>query len=248
MFSPIRIAAISIVVLLAPNIYSQQGKKYGDALSRSREAARIITLLGGIPNSDLSKELVDRAEAIGVFPSVTQDSLFLTKITLGYGVISSRLNDGWSMPAYYSFSGGGYNNPFEKNEPEHGVIMLFMTKDAVRWFEKGGVPLTKEKKAVEGPVGALSDETRKRIEGVPILAYDYYNGKLDGKAIGKGFWKKFVLDPDNNINNPLYGMKGREVLAGQKIANVETIPEGIAAFRDALQTYYASAQAKTDEK
>ena len=45
------------------------------------------------------------------------------------------------MPAFYQFAGGGYGNPFAKNET-NGVILLFMTKDAVGWFEKGGVNAT----------------------------------------------------------------------------------------------------------
>jgi hypothetical protein len=113
-----------------------------------------------------------------------------------------------------------------------------MTKDAVSWFEKGGVPLTNEKKALAGPVGTITDEQRKELANAQILAYAYYNGKLNGTAFGKSFWKKFLLDPDNKINKPLYGMKGREVLAGQKV-DPATLPSGISAYQEALTKHYA---------
>jgi len=160
-----------------------------------------------------------------------------TQVSQGYGVISARQDSGWTSPAFYEFSGGGYGNPFSKGE-KNGVILLFMTKDAVSWFEKGGVPLKNEKRALPGPISPLTDEKRKELEGAQILAYAYYNGNLNGTAFGKSFWKKFLLNPDNNINKPLYGMKGREVLAGQKV-DAQTIPAGISAFQEALAKYFS---------
>jgi hypothetical protein len=145
------------------------------------------------------------------------------------------------MPAFYEFSGGGYGNPFARAE-SNGVVLLFMTKDALSWFEKGGVKLRNEKKAIEGPVAVITDAQRKEIEGAQILAYAYYNGRLSGKAFGKSFWKSFLLNPDNNINTPLYGMKGREVLAGAKIDSSRTIPSTIPTFTEALQKYYGAAK------
>jgi lipid-binding SYLF domain-containing protein len=140
------------------------------------------------------------------------------------------------MPAFYQFSGGGYGNPLAPHET-YSLILLFMTEDAVSAFEKGGVPLTNEKKALAGPVGAITDEQRKELEGVHILAYTYYNGKLTGITYGKSFWKKFSLNPDNKINTPLYGMKGREVLAGKKV-DPSILPAGIPAYYEALVKYY----------
>lgn len=230
------------VCLVSPALGSRaatqkEGKNFPDAIERSGDAARIVSLLALLPDSGFPKELADKAAAVGVFPKVTMETAFITHMTQGYGVISARQESGWTSPAYYQFSGGGYGSPFAKNET-NAVILLFMTKDAVSWFEKGGVPLTNEKKALAGPVGTLTAEQRKELESAQILAYAYYNGKLDGTAFGKSFWKKFLLNPDNNINKPLYSMKGREVLAGQKI-DAQTLPAGVSAFQEALTKYYA---------
>jgi hypothetical protein len=78
------------------------------------------------------------------------------------------------------------------------------------------------------------------LENVPILAYSYFNGRLYGTSFGKSFWKAFNLNPDNNINNPVYGLKGREVLAGKRIDPAVVIP-GISSYRDALIKYYAGS-------
>ncbi len=222
-------------------VKAQKSNKFEDAQQRSEDAARIINLLGVLPESDLPKELTERAQAIGVFPKVTKQTAMFSSVTQGYGVISARLENGWTVPAFYQFSGGGYGNPFAQTET-NAIVLLFMTKDAVSWFEKGGVKLKNEKKAIEGPVGVISDEQRKEMEGAQIIAYAYYNGRLTGKAFGKSFWKSFLLNPDNKINTPLYGMKGREVLAGKKIGDTLDIPATIPLFKDALQKYYSATK------
>ena len=214
--------------------------KFPHAIERSGDAGRIISLLALLPDSGLPKELMDKAEAVGVFPKVTKETLYFTHVSQGYGVISARLENGWTMPAFYEFSGGGYGSPFAKTETS-GVILLFMTKDSVTAFERGGVRLKGERKAIAGPVGTITDEQKKELAGAQILAYFYYNGKLNGNAFGKGFFSKFLLNPDNKINTPLYGMKGREVLAGKKV-DTAALPAGILAFQEALQKYYGATK------
>jgi len=206
--------------------------KFPDAIERSQAAARIAPLLILIPENGIPKELTDKAEAIGIFPKVKRDTIYFTHLIQGYGVISARLETGWTMPAFYQFMGSGFGSPFSQKE-NYGVVMLFMSKDAVGWFEKGGVRLNDEKTAVIGPVGTITDAQRKEIENAQLIAYVYYNGKLVGTSYGK----KFGLNPDNKINLPLYGLKGREVLAGNK-TDPASLPAGISAFQEALQKYY----------
>jgi lipid-binding SYLF domain-containing protein len=215
-------------------------KNFSHAIERSEDAARIIASLALLPDTGFPKELIKNAEAVAVFPKIKKETALFTQVTQGYGVISSRVANGWTMPAFYQFGGGGYGNPFAQNDT-FSIILLFMTKDAVAAFEKGGLPLKGEKKALEGPVGAITDEQRKELQGAHILAYAYFNGKLKGTAFGKSFWKNFGLNPDNNINKPLYGMKGREVLGGKEV-NAASVPAGIDAYQDALQKYYGATK------
>lgn len=214
--------------------------KFPNAIERSGDAGRIISLLSLVPDSGFPEELMNKAEAIGVFPKVRREIAFFTHVHQGYGVISARSENGWTMPAFYDFSGGGYGNPFAKQE-SNSVILLFMTKDAVASFEKGGVKLKGERKAIAGPVGTITDEQKKELAGAQILAYSYYNGKLNGNAFGKGFFSNFLLNPDNKINTPLYGMKGREVLAGKKV-DITRLPVGMSAFQEALQKYHSAVK------
>jgi lipid-binding SYLF domain-containing protein len=234
--------ACAAILILHPatsvhtNAQKANPQKFQHAVNRSADAARIMTLLAVAPDSDLPKEIADRAEAIGVFPKVLKETMMFSSFSKGYGVISARTEQGWTLPAFYSFQGGGYGNPFADTE-RYAIILFFMTKDSLKWFEKGGVPLTNKQKALEGPIKIVTNEQRKELADAHILAYAYYNGKLDGKSFGTSFWKAFALNPDNNINNPVYGVKGREVLAGAKIDPANVL-SGIPEYQATLVKYY----------
>jgi lipid-binding SYLF domain-containing protein len=210
--------------------------KFTDAVQRSKDSARIIELLSVVSEGGLAKELVEKSQAIGVFPKVEKGSGLFVQAMDGSGVISSRVGNKWSMPAFYKFQSAGVGGLFAKSDI-FSVILLFMTKEATSGFEKGGIALKGKRRATAGPVGSINDEQRKLVADSHILAYTYFNGKLTGANFGESFWKKFMLDPDNNINTPLYGIKGREVLAG-KPANKVSYPDGISAFQEALQKYF----------
>lgn len=236
--------AIAVGLLLHATYYADHTRaqkadpvKFRHAVLRSEDAGRIIAMIALLPDMTIPKELMDKAEAVGVFPKVVRETALFTHASKGYGVISARQGIGWTMPAFYQFSGGGYGNPFAGTDA-HGVILVFMTKDAVSWFEKGRLLLKNEKKAIEGPVGSISDPQRKELEEAQIVAYAFFNGRLSGTAFGKSFWKSFGLNPDNNINNPVFGMKGREVLAGKQIDPSTVIPR-ISSFQEALAKYYS---------
>jgi lipid-binding SYLF domain-containing protein len=233
-------AVFGAILLLHPtaSVHSQKADafKFQHAVSRSADAARILALLAVAPETDLPKEIADRAEAIGVFPKVVKETVMFNSFSKGYGVISARTEHGWTLPAFYSFQGGGLGNPFANTET-YAVILFFMTRNSLKWFEKGGVELTNRQKALEGPIKTVTDDQRKELGDAHILAYVYYNGKLNGTSFGKSFWKSFALSPDNNINSPVYGVKGRAVLAGAKIDPANVL-SGIPEYQATLMKYY----------
>ena len=238
------IGTLTAVFLLHPTssslstpVQRADPKKFQHAVDRSADAGRVITLLAVTPDDGLPKEIAQRAEAIGVIPRVVKESRGFSQHWKGYGVISTRTEKGWTLPAFYQLSGNGFGNPFSNSE-SYAVIILFMTKDSLKWFDKGRVLLTNKQKVIEGPVGTVSEAQLKALADVPVLAYAYYNGKLNGTAFGRSFWDSFDLNPDNNINKPLYGIKGREVLGGG-VVNPANVLEGIPAYQAALTKYYS---------
>jgi lipid-binding SYLF domain-containing protein len=209
--------------------------KFKHAVVRSHDSAKIIELLSELPDAGFPRDIARRAQGIAVFPLVTKQSVLFQQSVEGYGVISARQADGWTLPAFYRFVGSGFTGKFA-GESKMAVILLFMNKETVNWFSKGRVYLEDEKKAIAGPVGPLTEEQKKQLVGVNMFGYVYLESKLIGTDFGTTF-KQFLLNPDNNINTPMYGMKGRIVLAGKPIDPAK-FPAGIPAFQEALQKYY----------
>lgn len=238
-FAVLALYAISPLNLVSSVALAQKvdAQKFRHATSRSEDASRIISTLAAAPQMTIPREIMEKAEAIAVFPKVTRQTALFMHASKGYGVISARQSNGWTLPAFYQFGGGGYGNPFSDSDA-HAVIVLFMSKEALAWFEKGAVAFREESKAIEGPVGTISAEQRKELEQAHVLAYAYLNGRLNGKAFNSSFWKAFGLNPDNNINKPVYGIKGREVLAGKQIDTAKVL-SGLSSFSDALTKHYS---------
>jgi lipid-binding SYLF domain-containing protein len=212
-------------------------EKFKHAIERSEDSARLMSLLAE-PTSGFPGELIDKAQLVAVFPHASKQEVLVRRLLQGYGVISARQENGWSLPAFYQFESAP--RKFSgSSEDTLALVLLFMNKDAVSWLEKDKTKFKGDKGGILGPVGAANAEQLLQMAGSQIVAYTYYNGKLNGNKIDPDFFKDFILDQDNNINMPLYGGKGHDVLAGKKIDST-SLPTRISAFQEVLQKYWPS--------
>lgn len=207
---------------------AEQAKK---AAERSANAVKILAAATtgdrGIP-----RELLEKTQAIAVFPHLVKTKLLFEHLTISFGVVTARLPSGWSDPAYYTFGGGG----LELNVPggeTADVVMLFMNGEAAGWFQKGRFELDGRRRAVKGEVGALSDEQRARLAQANLILYTVVGGEVSGKGFDSNFFSSFGLGPDNKLNKAVYGIKSSETLAG-KPPKTKPLPQNVADFRDAL--------------
>ena len=120
-------AISSVTFGLPPQTSPKPGDKFRHAINRSEDAAKIMSMLAQLPDIGLPKELLDRSEAIAVFPKVVRHTDIITHVSKGYGVISARQDKRWTMPAFYRFRGEGFGGPFADPDARC-VILLFMNK------------------------------------------------------------------------------------------------------------------------
>src|SRR4030095_7450008 len=73
-------------------------KKAREAAAQSAKAARVFEQIMGTREKSIPKELLDKAEAVAVFPGVLKGG-FVVGGRGGSGVISRRVANGWSAPA-----------------------------------------------------------------------------------------------------------------------------------------------------
>jgi lipid-binding SYLF domain-containing protein len=224
-----------LCILLLPVVIHAQKidkSKLDNASKRSDTAARVLTSVINLPDA-IPRELFDRARAIGVFPDLDRISFVLPNSRLAYGVICSRLPGGWSPPAYYSFGAPKIPNLKWERRKKPDIIILFMSDKAMAEFQKGNFIFKEEMVGFAGPVGALTPEKENEIRTANVIIYALVDGRVEGFRMDANEQGGGSVNPDNNINNAIYGLKAREVLSGKAPLWPSVLPT-ISEYQNAL--------------
>jgi lipid-binding SYLF domain-containing protein len=233
-------AVLTFLVLALPCVTSAKAgdpQKFSDAIRRSQNSARIIAQISELTSGGIPKDVIDKAQAVVVIPNVTTLKLLMEKGIKGSGVVSTRQGTSWTLPAYYNFGGLVEFELTSFGQESTNIILLFMDKDAVSWFQTGAISFSGERTPLAGPLEPATDEQKTRAIYTHILAYTFAKDRLLGKTLEARINKEFAIGPNNHINSPLYHMNGQDVLAGKKIDSA-LLPTGITAFQEALAKHW----------
>jgi lipid-binding SYLF domain-containing protein len=236
---PIKQAAIlsicvTVLLIAFPSISAQQerersSKKAREAAAQSAKAARVFDEIMGTRERSIPGDLLDKAEAVAVFPSVIKAG-FIVGGRGGRGVISRRVVGGWSAPAFFDLAGGSVGLQIGASSTD--FILLFMNANAVDSllgdkFEIGG-----EGSAAAGPVGRSASASTDLKLNAQILSYSRSKGAFAGLEL-----KGVVIKPDNEDNYQVYGMNARDILTGADKIALDKMPEGVRVFPLTLSRY-----------
>src|SRR5215471_1158034 len=98
------------------------------------ESSKVVDELVKAPDSDISKDLLKRAECIAVIPGLKKAALGIGGET-GKGAVSCKKDGGkgpFGAPALISLTGGSFG--FQLGAQETDVVMLFMTPDSFKYL------------------------------------------------------------------------------------------------------------------
>ena len=220
--------ALLLLTLATPTAAQKNQKRVNDATRHAREAAETFTEIMNVRDKAIPKELLDKAEAIAVFPGVIK-AAFIFGGRGGQGVISKRLKNGWSAPAFFNLSGGSFGAQIGAQKNDY--VFLIMNEQGVKGlledkFEMGG-----EVGLVAGPVGREAAASTNTTLDAGILSYSRSKGAFIGAAL-----KGVVISPDNDLNQAVYGMKGSELLMRSRMS-LSDMPVGVRIFPRTLARY-----------
>ncbi len=235
------ISLIAILLSLFPGQVSYGRMNLETAVRRSQNSAKTIKVVTDLPEDEsIPKEFFQRAQAIAVFPDVVKLNLLLSQGMKGYGVVSIRQPEGWSLPSYYRFGSAHFSLKIA-GAKSFDLVILFMKKDVLDWFREGRFLFKGLRAGVAGPVGKLTRQADLDMSGIGVIMYMLVDGKLKGMNIDSDLFDGAYIDPDNNLNNPIYGIKGREILEGKAPKLSPTVP-GFTAFRDILNEKFPASK------
>jgi lipid-binding SYLF domain-containing protein len=209
-----------------PNASAKQIK---DASKKADSAARVFEQIMGAPDRSIPKDLLDRAEAVAVFPGMLKAGLVVGGRG-GSGVISRRVTGGWSAPAFFKM--GGASVGLQIGAAKTDLVLLFMNDSALRGLLEDKLEVGGEASAAAGPVGRAAAASTNLTLDAGILSYSRSKGLFAGLEI-----KGAVINPDNNLNEALYGYKARDVLTGANKVKMADVPQGIIIFPNTLARY-----------
>jgi SH3 domain-containing YSC84-like protein 1 len=204
-------------------------KQQQEAARKASDAARVFEQIMGAPDRSIPNELLDRAEAVAVFPGVLKAG-FVVGGRGGSGIISRRITGGWSAPAYFKL--GGASVGLQIGASKTDFVLLFMNEDALKGLLEDKLEVGGEASAAAGPVGRAASASTNLTLDAGILSYSRSKGLFAGLEL-----KGAVINPDNNLNEALYGLKARDLLTGANRVQMSELLPGVILFPNTLSRY-----------
>jgi lipid-binding SYLF domain-containing protein len=224
-------AAMLIVLSVASPALSQKknAKRIAEATKEAQKAADVFTEIMNIPDKAIPQKLLDKAEAIAVFPGVIKAG-FIVGGRAGDGVISRRVRGGWSAPAFFNLAGGSIGLQIGASKTD--FVLLFMNEDALNGLLKDKFEVGGEGSVAAGPVGRSTSASTDMLLRAQIISYSRSKGLFAGLEL-----KGVVISPDNDDNLAAYGLKANDILATTRSSALAKMPAGVRVFPRTLARY-----------
>ena len=194
-----------------------------------REATQVFRKIMSVPDKAIPQELLEKAEAIGVFPSVVKAG-FIVGGRGGDGVVARRTPNGWSAPVFYNIGGASFGAQIGIKKTDY--IMLFMNEGALRELLDDNLAFEGNLSFAAGPIGRTVGAATNATLGSGILIWSRSKGVFIGASIGGA-----VLTADNSKNEAFYKMRAGAVLEKPESVNLTNVSPDLRGFSDIVKIY-----------
>ncbi len=227
------IAALSFGIVSIPAQTTMNAKEMRkqqkEGRDEVREATKVFREIMSVPEKGIPRELLEKAEAIGVFPNVVKAG-FIVGGRGGDGVVARRTANGWSAPVFYNIGGASFGAQIGAKKTDY--IMLFMNEGALRDLLDDKLEFEGDLSFAAGPIGRTVGAGTNLTADAGILIYSRSSGAFVGASIGGA-----VLTADNSINEAFYKMKAGEVLDKPESVNLTNVSADLRGFSDTVKLY-----------
>lgn len=221
---------LGLVLCVSAAVAPAQNKRMKDAERHSRAASKVFNEIMGVADKAIPKELLDKAEAIAVFPGVVK-AAFIIGGRGGQGVISRRTPNGWDAPAFFNLGGGSFGAQIGAQKTDY--VLLIMNEEGLRGLLEDKFEIGAEASIAAGPVGRQAGASTNATLDAGILSYSRSKGAFIGASI-----QGAVISPDNDLNEAVYsGKKARDVLDTGSGMTLRNMPAAVRIFPQTLARY-----------
>jgi SH3 domain-containing YSC84-like protein 1 len=211
---------------------------------RVHEAADVFADIMKAPDSAIPQNLLDKAEAVAVFPNVIK-AAFVVGGQYGNGVMSVRNRETgtWSPPAFLKLAGGSWGAQIGGESAD--IVLLVMNRRGVDKLLQSQFKVGGEAEASAGPVGRRAEASTDIQMRAEILSYSRSRGLFAGISLSGA-----SIHEDINDNEDFYGQRlhTREIVLAAAPPK-PSAPQAVAAWRNTLNQYsVAATSGRKDDK
>jgi lipid-binding SYLF domain-containing protein len=229
----VALMSVSVVLITATagsaHSQSKSAKRLASATREAQKAANVFTEIMNVPDQAIPQKLLDKAEAVAVFPGVIKAG-FIIGGRAGDGVISRRVKGGWSAPAFFNLAGGSVGLQIGASKTD--FVLLFMNEEALNGLLKDKFEIGGEGSVAAGPVGRSASASTDALLKAGIISYSRSKGAFAGLEI-----KGVVISPDNEDNLAVYRKKSNEILSPARPWTMAQMPAGVRIVPRTLARY-----------
>lgn len=211
----------SIAILVAGFVASQILAGESSGAQKVREAEAVLRASATAPDKGIPRNLLARAECIGVFPGLTKGA-FVIGGEFGRGVFTCRQKGGaMGAPAFFTMGGGSIGWQFGGEQAD--LVLLIMNPDGVKHLLQDKFTLGGEAAAVAGPVGRTAEAATDAQMHAEILSWSRSRGVFLGASL-----EGTVIKPDRGATEAFYGkpVGASDILLSQSVP----APEAAQSF------------------
>ncbi len=204
-------------------------KQQKEGRKEAREATNVFRKIMNVPDKAIPRELLEKAEGIGVFPSVVKAG-FIVGGRGGDGVVARRTANGWSAPVFYNIGGASVGAQIGVEKTDY--IMLFMNQNALRELLKDKLAFEGDLSFAAGPIGRTVGAATNATLDSGILIWSRSKGAFVGASIGGA-----ILTADNSRNEAFYKMNAFDILEKPESVSLTNISVDLRGFTDLVKFY-----------
>jgi lipid-binding SYLF domain-containing protein len=225
----VQVKVVSVLLTLG-GLCGTAGAQQSDEAAQIRDAALVFEEIMKAPKSAIPKAILDKAEAIAVFPSLTKEGLMVGR-QRGRGIVSVRSPQSrtWSAPGFLTLSGGSLGAQIGKETVD--VVCVVVDRRGVDTLTRDSFIIGADMAAAAGPVGTTTDAKTDAQMRAQILTYTRSRGLFAGVTVSRTSVKE-----DLDANERFYGRRYRtsEIV----IDRISGVPDPVVEWRDMLAKYF----------
>jgi lipid-binding SYLF domain-containing protein len=197
------------------------------AETRLTEAEEVLKASVSAPDQGIPKNLLEKAECVGVFPGVKKGALIVGGAG-GKGVFTCKNGNGMTGPAFFKI--GGPSIGWQAGVESADIVLLIMNKEGIDKLLTDKFKIGADATAAAGPVGRNTQASTDILMHSQILSWSRSRGLFAGISL-----EGMVMTQDKEDNAAVYGkaVEARDILTTDTLA----VPQVAKSFIKTTEQY-----------